>query len=107
MAAGTCASAHAASLAPPAMSEWIHGHGSKGSRLSPRLLSTRNAMNTMNPSTTILQGTRTITFGGHEANRCPTDLYDRYEQLLEGQHLGWTEHLRFRRLLGTGGQGVV
>ena len=61
----------------------------------------------MNPSTTILQGTRTITFGGQEANRCPTDLYDRYEQLLEGQHLGWTEHLRFRRLLGTGGQGVV
>jgi hypothetical protein len=61
----------------------------------------------MNPSTTILQGTRTITFDGQEANRCPTDLYDRYEQLLEGQHLGWTEHLRFRRLLGTGGQGVV
>ncbi len=61
----------------------------------------------MNPSTTILQGTRTITFDGHEANRCPTDLYERYEQLLEGQHLGWTEHLRFRRLLGTGGQGVV
>ncbi len=61
----------------------------------------------MNPSTTIIQGTRTITFGGHEPKRCPTDLYDRYEQLLEGQHLGWTEHLRFRRLLGTGGQGVV
>ena len=61
----------------------------------------------MNPSTTILQGTRTINFDGQESNRCPTDLYDRYEQLLEGQHLGWTEHLRFRRLLGTGGQGVV
>lgn len=61
----------------------------------------------MNPSTTILQGTRTITFGGQETKRCPTDLYDRYEQLLNGQHLGWTEHLRFRRLLGTGGQGVV
>jgi serine/threonine-protein kinase len=61
----------------------------------------------MDPSTTILQGTRTITFDGREPRRCPTDLYDRYEQLLEGQHLGWTEHLRFRRLLGTGGQGVV
>lgn len=61
----------------------------------------------MNPSTTILQGTRTIAFNGQPASRCPTDLYERYERLLEGQHLGWTEHLRFRRLLGTGGQGVV
>lgn len=61
----------------------------------------------MNPSTTILQGTRTITFGGQSTTRCPTDLYERYEQLLDGQHLAWTEHLRFRRLLGAGGQGVV
>ena len=38
----------------------------------------------MNPSTTILQGTRTITFDGQEPKRCPTDLYDRYAQLLEG-----------------------
>ncbi|MAT71494.1 MAG: protein kinase [Planctomycetaceae bacterium] len=61
----------------------------------------------MNPSTTILRGTRTITFDGRDLSPCPEDLYRRYEQLLEGQHLGWTEHLRFRRLLGTGGQGVV
>lgn len=61
----------------------------------------------MNPSTTILHGTRTITFGGQQASRCPTDLYDRYQRLLNAQHLGWTEHLRFERLLGTGGQGVV
>jgi len=61
----------------------------------------------MNPSTRILQGTRTITFDGQEAKRCPNDLYERYERLLDSQYMGWTEHLRFRRLLGTGGQGVV
>ena len=61
----------------------------------------------MNLTTTILQGTRTITFDGVEAQRCPTDLYERYEYILEEKYIGWTEHLRFRRLLGTGGQGVV
>jgi len=61
----------------------------------------------MNPSTTILRGTRTITFDGGQANRCPTEMYQRYERLLNSQRMNWTEHLRFRRLLGTGGQGVV
>jgi len=61
----------------------------------------------MNPSTTILQGTRTLSFDGQPAKRCPSDLFERYEHLLENQYMGWTEHLRFRRLLGTGGQGVV
>ncbi len=61
----------------------------------------------MNLSTTILQGTRTITFEGQETKRCPNDLFERYERLLDSQYMGWTEHLRFRRLLGTGGQGVV
>lgn len=61
----------------------------------------------MNPSTTILQGTRTITFDGEQSRRCPNELYQRYEHLLNTQYIGWTEHLRFRRLLGTGGQGVV
>ena len=61
----------------------------------------------MNPSTTILQGTRTITFDGQEVQRCPNDLYERYERLLDCQYMGWTEHLRFHRLLGAGGQGVV
>ena len=61
----------------------------------------------MNLSTTMLQGTRTITFDGVESKRCPSDLYRRYESILETKYIGWTEHLRFRRLLGTGGQGVV
>ncbi len=58
-------------------------------------------------STTILPGTRTITFDGEEAMRCPNELLKRYERILDKQYMGWTEHLRFRRLLGTGGQGVV
>jgi serine/threonine protein kinase len=61
----------------------------------------------MIPSTTILRGTRTITFDGKQANRCPTEMYQRYERLLDSQRMSWTEHLRFRRLLGIGGQGVV
>ncbi len=61
----------------------------------------------MNPSTTILRGTRTITFEGHQTERCPDDFLQRYESLLEEKYMGWTEHLRFRRLLGTGGQGTV
>ncbi len=61
----------------------------------------------MNPSTTLLWGTRTINFDGEPTKRCPTDLYDRYERLLDNQRMSWTEHLRFRRLLGHGGQGVV
>lgn len=61
----------------------------------------------MNPATTLLQGTRTINFDGEQVSRCPTELYERYERLCDKQYIGWTEHLRFRRLLGTGGQGVV
>ncbi|MCH2114758.1 MAG: serine/threonine protein kinase [Pirellulales bacterium] len=61
----------------------------------------------MNLTTTFQRGTQTITFSGEEPKCCPTDLYDRYEQLLGHKYIGWTEHLRFRRLLGTGGQGVV
>jgi serine/threonine-protein kinase len=34
-------------------------------------------------------------------------LYDQYQRLVHTEKLGWTEHLRLKRLLGTGGQGVV
>ena len=61
----------------------------------------------MNPSTTILKGTRTISFTGQPPKRCPNELYERYQKILDAQYMGWTEHLRFRRLLGTGGQGMV
>ena len=58
-------------------------------------------------STTIIQGTRTITHGGAPAPKQNNALYKRYERLIDQEKLGWTEHLRLKRLLGTGGQGVV
>jgi len=58
-------------------------------------------------TTTILQGTRTLTYGGGPAEHRDSELYDHYLKLISQPKLGWTEHLRLRRLLGTGGQGVV
>jgi serine/threonine-protein kinase len=58
-------------------------------------------------TTTILQGTRTLTFGGAPAERHHGELYNLYETLIRNEKLGWTEHLRLNRLLGVGGQGVV
>ena len=58
-------------------------------------------------STTILQGTQTLTFDGARVERFDSELYERYQGLIQHEKLGWTEHLRLKRLLGTGGQGVV
>jgi serine/threonine-protein kinase len=58
-------------------------------------------------TTTVLQGTRTLTFDGDRASKYSSELYDHYLKLLQQPKLGWTEHLRLKRLLGTGGQGVV
>jgi len=58
-------------------------------------------------TTTILQGTRTLAYGGDVAAQQDSELYDHYLKLISQPKLGWTEHLRLRRLLGTGGQGVV
>jgi serine/threonine protein kinase len=58
-------------------------------------------------STTVLQCTRTVTRGGEPAVRPPNELYNHYRHLIQQPKLGWTEHLRLDRLLGTGGQGVV
>src|SRR5215470_17010339 len=58
-------------------------------------------------STTVLQGTRTLTYGGASATPQDSELYDHYLKLVSQPKLGWTEHLRLKRLLGTGGQGIV
>jgi serine/threonine-protein kinase len=59
-------------------------------------------------TTTILQQTRTLDFHGElRANQCPEELYAKYDELIHATKLGWTEHLRLNRLLGSGGQGVV
>ncbi len=39
--------------------------------------------------------------------RCPDELLERYESILDEQRLSWTEHHRLLKLLGSGGQGVV
>ncbi len=59
-------------------------------------------------TTTILQQTRTLNYGGElRSNQCPEELYAKYDELIHAAKLGWTEHLRLKRLLGSGGQGVV
>jgi len=58
-------------------------------------------------NTTYLTGSRTVTYGGQESQRCPEDLLSRYEELISEHRLTRTEHLRFSKLLGAGGQGTV
>ncbi len=58
-------------------------------------------------TTTLLHATGTLTFGGNPPHPRANELYGQYLRLLEQPKLGWTEHLRLRRLLGIGGQGVV
>lgn len=57
-------------------------------------------------STTIITGSRTVAFDG-QPPRCPDELLEHYQALVDQRRLDWTEHLHLTRLLGTGGQGVV
>ena len=58
-------------------------------------------------TTTFQQGNPTLTVNGHQAVRCPDELLERYQLVLDDQRMSWTEHLRLTRRLGSGGQGVV
>ena len=58
-------------------------------------------------TTTIVQGARTILHAGDSSPVRDSQLYQRYSELIEREKLGWTEHLRLNRLLGSGGQGLV
>jgi serine/threonine-protein kinase len=58
-------------------------------------------------TTTFLHDSRTLTLNGHPARKCPDEILRRYEGLLDEQKLSWTAHHRLRRMLGSGGQGVV
>lgn len=58
-------------------------------------------------TTTFQEGNPTLTIDGHPASKCPDELMKRYQSVLDGQRMSWTEHLRLTRKLGSGGQGVV
>ncbi len=58
-------------------------------------------------STTLTYGNQTQLLNGEGAPRPPNELDGRYQALLEGQRLSWTEHHRLTQLLGSGGQGMV
>lgn len=59
-------------------------------------------------NTTVIHQSRTLTFHGEQPKPSENSvLCRRYDDLIQAERLGWTEHLRLKRLLGTGGQGVV
>jgi eukaryotic-like serine/threonine-protein kinase len=59
-------------------------------------------------TTTFLESNRTRTWGGHPTiTKCSDELLGRYHAIVQEQRLSWTEHHRFIKLLGYGGQGVV
>ena len=60
-------------------------------------------------TTTFHHGTPTLAADGQSqtAVHCPDELLDRYQAVLDGQRMSWTEHLHLTRRLGSGGQGVV
>lgn len=59
-------------------------------------------------NTTVIQQSKTLTFHGDPPqSRENSVLCRRYDDLVQAERLGWTEHLRLKSLLGTGGQGVV
>src|SRR4051812_41194797 len=58
-------------------------------------------------TTTFHYGTPTLNFDGEPAEHSPDELLDRYQALITGQRMSWTEHLHLTRRLGAGGQGIV
>ncbi|MEN0110320.1 MAG: serine/threonine protein kinase, partial [Planctomycetota bacterium] len=59
-------------------------------------------------NTTVIQQSKTLTFQGEPPTSIENQqLCRRYDDLVQAERLGWTEHLRLKQLLGSGGQGVV
>jgi serine/threonine-protein kinase len=58
-------------------------------------------------STTILPTSHTIACDGPKHVRCCDELMGRYQDLVQERRFSRTEHLQFRRELGSGGQGTV
>lgn len=49
----------------------------------------------------------TLALDDNASKKCPSELLDRYEQLVHAKRSSWTEHYALLRLLGSGGQGLV
>ncbi len=58
-------------------------------------------------STTLLRETVTRTLDGKPANHPPNELLPLYKSILQLGRCHWTEHHRFTKPLGSGGQGIV
>ena len=50
---------------------------------------------------------RTMTQDGEMVGDRCGELVSDYVEIINGKRLSWTNHLRLKRLLGSGGQGVV
>jgi serine/threonine-protein kinase len=62
----------------------------------------------MTMTTTMLRETRTFLLSGKQRSLEPANvLLKSYNTLLDRERFAWTGHLKFGRLLGTGGQGAV
>ena len=58
-------------------------------------------------NTTRADVTRTLAPAREESQSYPVELVQRYDSMLRERRLNWTSHHHLRRLLGSGGQGVV
>lgn len=58
-------------------------------------------------STTLCHAAQTVNLADEPRKNRPDVLFERYQKLVDENRISRTEHLRFRRRLGSGGQGVV
>jgi serine/threonine-protein kinase len=58
-------------------------------------------------TTTIQDVNATMTHGGEFVPTAPNELLERYQSIVNEKRLNWTSHLRLKKRLGAGGQGVV
>jgi serine/threonine-protein kinase len=57
--------------------------------------------------TSSVDPTRTLALDGNVSSDLCASLMETYSSIIKKQKLSWTTHLRLRRLLGSGGQGIV
>ncbi len=58
-------------------------------------------------TTTMADPNVTLNHNGQAANRPSGELYSHYREIVDKGRLNWTSHLRLKKRLGAGGQGVV